>query len=54
MGAFDGATEEELEEYMDASEQYSDEDASTWAVRVQRLERELKDKVAKRAVAVEE
>jgi hypothetical protein len=51
MSDFDGATKEELEEYVKQSEQRSEEDASTWAVRVQRLELELKEKAAKRTAA---
>lgn len=55
---FDGATEQELQEYVEASAQQSGETDTAWAQRVQRLESDLLAKIANRpqyeAPAVEE
>ena len=47
-GKFDGATEQELTEYVEASAQQSGEADTAWAQRVQRLESDLLAKVAAR------
>lgn len=47
-GKFDGATEQELTEYVEASAQQSGETDTAWAQRVQRLEADLLAKVANR------
>ena len=47
-GKFDGATEQELQEYVEASAQQSGETDTAWAQRVQRLESDLLAKVAAR------
>lgn len=47
-GKFDGATEQELQEYVEASAQQTGETDTAWAQRVQRLEADLLAKVAAR------
>ena len=47
---FDGATPEELEQYVTDSAQQSGETDTAWALRVQRLEADLLAKVAARPV----
>ena len=54
MGKFDGATSEELQEYVNASAQQVGEKDEDWARRVQRLEADLLAKIGVRAESVKD
>jgi hypothetical protein len=53
-GKFDGATPEELTEYVEGSAQQTGETDTAWALRVQRLEADLLAKVKVRNESVKD